>query len=292
MAKVICSANMKGGVGKTTLSVNLAFELFRRGNRVLLVDNDPQFNATSALLSPKRYIDDCLSDTNQCTIYHVYEKPPRVHGTKRPKVGQKQFTMSLWHLARKDNITLDLLPSQIELYETLKNPSQKEYLLQRFLAQYAAQYEYIFIDCPPTPSVLTLAAFAASDYVLIPVTPDYFATLGLPQFLGTLEDFKENVVLDSHKIVPLGVIFTNVPRSETDDTVKAMTRVSDALADLPFEVPVFRAKMTHCKVYEKSLWQSVPVQQIRGRGVRGKSIASADLSAIAEELMDKINEKS
>jgi chromosome partitioning protein len=279
---------MKGGVGKTTLCVNLAFELFRKGRRILLVDNDPQFNATSALLKPQRYIDDCLKNTSQGTIYNVYEKPPRIMGAKKAKSVKRQFAMPIWRLGTKPNIVLELIPSRIELYETLKNPSEKEYLLERFLVDHGSNYDYVFIDCPPTPSVLTRAAFAASDFVVIPVTPDYFATLGLPQFLGTLEEFKDNVALDSHKITPLGVVFTKVPRVETPDTRNAIQRVAEALKDLSYPVPIFNAKMTQCKVYEKSLWQSVPVQRVAGRGTRGKSIAGADLSAIALELLAKI----
>ena len=81
---VIAFANMKGGVGKTTLCVNLAFDLFRHANRVLVVDNDPQCNATSALLKPKWYIDEILNSDTAQTIYNIYEKPPRIRGARPP----------------------------------------------------------------------------------------------------------------------------------------------------------------------------------------------------------------
>lgn len=155
------------------------------------------------------------------------------------------------------------------------------------MERYATKYDYILIDCPPTPSVLNLSAFAASDYVLIPVTPDYYATIGLPQFLGTLKDFKSDLP-DSHNITPLGVIFTNVERRPSPDTQKSIDLVKETLAESKEDIPVFDSKMSHFKVYEKAPWLSLPVQQISGRGIRGKSLAVAELRNIAAELQEKI----
>jgi chromosome partitioning protein len=287
MATTICFANMKGGVGKTTLCVNLAFELFVRGKSVLLVDNDPQFNATSALLTPRKYIDGVLKDPDVSTIYHIYEKEPRVQGVKPKARDPKSFIRSIWNLRSNPNINFSIVPSQIELYETLRNPSQKEYLLDRYLGQHCTAFDYIFIDCPPTPSVLTLSAFAASDYVIIPVRPDYFSTLGLPQFLGTLEDFKAELV-DGHQIRPLGVVFTNVPRIRSPETNASIRRVTDALAAASLNVPIFTHQMSNWKVYEKALWQAVPVQRVRGKGSSSKSSAKMELANIAGELESRI----
>lgn len=281
---------MKGGVGKTTLCVNLGFELFTSKNRVLIVDNDPQFSATSALMKPDDYINSCIKTEKHLTIYNIYEKPPRLAGTKRKSLDPSKFFVTTWFYRSPENLVLDLIPSRIELFETLRNPSQKEYLLDTFLKNHAQNYDYILIDCPPTPSVLTASAFAASDYVLIPVTPDYFSTIGLPQFLGTLMDFKDNV-LDPHDVTPLGVIFTNVERTPSTSTLQSMERVRTALQDFPMELPVFESKMSHFKVYENTLWQSVPVQQITGPGIRGKSLAVADLRHIERELCAKIAKK-
>lgn len=279
---------MKGGVGKTTLCVNLAFQFFRSGKRVLVIDNDPQFNATNCLVSPQKYIEEFLKSGKKHTVYDIYESHPRIRGQKTTKIDPKSFFFTTWYLTKKPQISLDIIASRIELYDTLSNPSHKEYLLDKFLQKYADNYEYVFIDCPPTPSVLTLSGFAASDYVLIPVTPDYFSTMGLPQFIGTLRDFK-NRLHDRHNVKPLGVIFTNVPRVINPDVQRSMVRVMQTLEDFSDDIPVFNSKMTHFKVYEKSLWQSVPVQKVSGRGIRGKTQASFDLWKIEDEMEQLIN---
>jgi len=284
MPTVISFANMKGGVGKTTLCVNLAFELFGRSNRVLVVDNDPQFNATSALLEPKDYIEKCIKEEKVKTIYNIYQKPPRI-GSKRPrKSNPSDCIINTWSHWKDPHITLDLIPSRIELHETLLNPASKELLLDRFLQNHARKYDYILIDCPPTPSVLTRSAFGASDYVIIPVKPDFFSTLGLPQFIGTLEDFKETCH-DPHEVRLLGVVFTDVNRRHPEDTDNAMQRVRDTLLEFAPDLPVFAACLSHLEVFKKTLWQAVPVQEISGRGTRGKSEATRELHAIADELL-------
>ena len=78
MTITIAFANMKGGVGKTTLCVNLAFELFFEYRNILVVDNDPQFNATTALVKPSRYISTCIKTDSVRTVYNIYETPPRI----------------------------------------------------------------------------------------------------------------------------------------------------------------------------------------------------------------------
>lgn len=289
MPVTICFANMKGGVGKTTLCVNLAFELFDIGKKVLVVDNDPQFNATSSLVSPASYIENCIKSDKNKTIYNIYEKPPRIKGGKTKKIDPNKFFLKTWHFVNSPEIVLDLIPSRIELYETLKNPSTKEYLLNNFLKKYATKYDYILIDCPPTPSILTISAFAASDYVITPVTPDFYATMGLPQFIGTLSDFKEDLP-DPNNVTPLGVIFTNVDRQPSSSVKKSMSLVRSTLADFPEGIPVFNSKMSHFEVYKRSIWQSVTVHKIKGPGTRGKGLAIAELGNIRVELEKKILE--
>ena len=289
MPIVISFANMKGGVGKTTLCVNLAFELFSRGKKVLVVDNDPQFNATSSLLNPKVYIEKCIKKNTLLTTYNIYEKTPNV-GRKRKRIIPSKFIENIWYQSHDDSITLDLIPSRIELYETLRNPSHKEYLVDKFIRNYAGEYNYVFIDCPPTPSVLTLSAFAASDFVIIPVKPDFFSTLGIPQFINTLEDFKDRQI-DQHDVQPLGIVFTDVDRRLPRETKQSMTRVKRTIEELSEDLLVFDSRLSHLEVFKKTLWQAVPVQQITGRGTKGKTLAMLELKAIAKEILTEIDER-
>lgn len=288
MPIVIAFANMKGGVGKTTLCVNLAFEvLASRSQRVLLVDNDPQSNATTALVRPKEYIEEWLEGGSKLTIYDIYEQPHRKKRKAKKKLDPGKLFMRRWSLVDQPDTSLDLIASRLELHETLRNPSQKEYLVDKFLTRYAASYDYIFIDCPPTPSVLTLSAFAASDYVLIPVTPDNFAALGLPAFLAILNDFKDDMV-DRHDIRPLGMVFTNVPRRHTADVEQARIRVRETLEGIPGAPPIFSAELSHWSALQKVLWQSVPIQHMSGTGQRGKTEAIQELRAILSEIEERI----
>ena len=283
---VVSFANMKGGVGKTTLCVNLAYEAFLHRKKVLIVDNDPQFNATASLMDPARYIE-WVIERKRRSIYNIYERPPRVGGSKKQeKIRAKDFMIRTWYFP-KSEFRLDLLASRIELYETLRNPSHKEYRLDNFLRRFAQDYDYVFIDCPPTPSVLTLSAFAASDYVLIPVKPDFFSTFGLPQFFGTLDDFKKDLH-DRHDVQPLGVVLTNVPRQMDTNARRAIERVEEALDELDRDVRLLDSRLSHLRVFKNTLWQAKPVRQISGPGTRGKSIAGRELRLLFNEIQDSI----
>lgn len=170
MGKIIAIANQKGGVGKTTTAINLASSLAIAEKKVLLVDVDPQANATSGLgmrdqeLSTYEIV---LSDT---------------------KVDQVLI---------KTNVPfLSLIPSHIRLVgaevELVEMPN-REYLLGRVLNPIKDDYDYIFIDCPPSLGLLTLNALTAADSVLIPIQCEYYALEGLSQLLNTIHLVQKNL---------------------------------------------------------------------------------------------------
>lgn len=164
MGKVVSIANQKGGVGKTTTSVNLSTILAKKGKKVLMIDADPQGNASSGVGIDK--------DVEE-SVYDIL-----INDTEIEKV------------AKKTNIkNLSICPSNINLAGAeveLVSMMSREYRLKEKLDPIKDNYDYIIIDCPPSLGLVTLNAFTASDSVLIPVQCEYYALEGLGQLINTI----------------------------------------------------------------------------------------------------------
>ncbi|MFD1707842.1 ParA family protein [Siminovitchia sediminis] len=165
MGKIISIANQKGGVGKTTTSINLGACLAYIGKKVLIVDIDPQGNATSGAGIDK-------GDVNEC-VYDVL-----VDDADIKQVIQQTSVDNLSVVPS----TIQLAGAEIELVPTIS----REVRLKRALEEVKDQYDYILIDCPPSLGLLTINALTASDSVLIPVQCEYYALEGLSQLLNTV----------------------------------------------------------------------------------------------------------
>jgi chromosome partitioning protein len=173
MARTICIANQKGGVGKTTTSVNLAAALAEMGRQVLIVDMDPQGNASSGL-GIKRY------ENQESNIYQVLigEKPVR-------ETIQTTQVQGLNIIPANP----DLVGAEIELVDM----PQREYRLKAALAEVADKYHYIFIDCPPSLGLLTVNSLSAAETFLVPLQCEYYALEGLSQLLNTAGLIKKSL---------------------------------------------------------------------------------------------------
>jgi chromosome partitioning protein len=171
-AKVIALANQKGGVGKTTTTVNLAASLAKLGKRVLVVDSDPQGNASSGLGV-------CIKDMER-HLYHCYLDKEKVAKTIRSAVFLDNLDVLPTHV--------DLIGVEVELMSAMRREKYLSDLLQPLLAE----YEYIFVDCPPSLGLLTINALSAADSVLIPLQCEYFALEGLSQLIRTIRLVKHS----------------------------------------------------------------------------------------------------
>ncbi len=175
MTKVIALANQKGGVGKTTSSVNLSSSLAFLGKKVLLVDIDPQGNASSGVGINKGEITNC--------VYNVL-----VDDVPIQEVRQKT-----------DLDNLDVVPATIQLAGAeveLVPAISREIRLKKAIDTLKDEYDYIIIDCPPSLGLLTLNALTASDSVLIPVQCEYYALEGLSQLLNTIRIVQKHLNAD------------------------------------------------------------------------------------------------
>ena len=171
MGKIISVANQKGGVGKTTTTVNLSTILAKRGKKVLLIDTDPQGNATSGLGVEKEL---------ELSTYDLL-----ITDVKATKVIQETAIKNL-----------EICPSNINLAGAevqLVTMLSREQRMKEKLDEIKDDYDFIIIDCPPSLGLITLNAFTASDSVLIPVQCEYYALEGLGQLLNTIELVKKHL---------------------------------------------------------------------------------------------------
>jgi chromosome partitioning protein len=171
LGKVIAVANQKGGVGKTTTAVNISTILAKKGRKVILIDGDPQGNATSGLGIDKNV---------ENSLYDVL-------------VSEVDINQTLQDTCVK---TLKLCPSNVNLAGAeveLVNLMSREQRLKEKVDEIKDEYDYIIIDCPPSLGLITLNAFTAADSVLIPVQCEYYALEGLGQLINTINLVKKHL---------------------------------------------------------------------------------------------------
>lgn len=184
MGKIIAIANQKGGVGKTTTTTNLAACIAQKGNTVLVIDIDPQGNATSGLGINKEELDN--------TVYEMI-------------LGDCTFDECLTDSVVEN---LQVLPSDVDLAGAeidMIGLDRREHILKDILKNRKKNYDYIIIDCPPSLNVLTVNAMTAADSVIVPIQCEYYALEGLAQLVHTIELIKKRL---NKKLEIEGVVFT------------------------------------------------------------------------------------
>lgn len=184
MGKIISVANQKGGVGKTTTTINLAAALGESGKKVLLIDMDPQGNTTSGIGIEKNEVENTVYELilGECSIEECIQKNVLENVSLIPA-------------------NVNFAAAEVELIGIEK----QEFILKNELDWVKDRYDFILIDCPPSLSTLTVNALTASDSVLVPIQCEYYALEGLSQLIHTINLIKERL---NNKITIEGVVFT------------------------------------------------------------------------------------
>lgn len=278
--KIVSFMNMKGGVGKTTLCVNLADAVSSLENKkILLVDFDPQANSTQYILDAEKYTS--LLE-NERTIYKLYK--PFVEDNENYSIvvndnedeieneNEDEDEDCSGQIIYKVNKKFHLVPGDLKMTKISQNNDTTLALqLDNFIKKVKIDYDYIFIDCPPTQSIYTQSALMATNFYVIPVKPDYLSSLGLDLFQKMVLKYNRT---SGNKVMCLGIIFTMVQNS--DYQVETMDKIRERK-----KFSVFDNVMKLAPIVAKNSEEHKLLLETRGK--------KTEITKLADEFVSRID---
>ena len=280
MATCVSLINMKGGVGKTTIASQLAwYATFDLNMKVLLIDLDPQANASQSLMTPETYV--TYLDGGGLTVADVFEQfTPTRTGTGSPQLLTPEEVIYN-RITYQDGSLLDIVPSRLELSWTLRNPTGKETLLPRFVAKVENKYDLILIDCAPTDSILTDAAYHCSRYILVPIRAEFLASIGFPLLNRSLDAFR---MRHEDKIIEVcGLVFNDYQRGGSKREHQLARQDVEAKA-VEYGWHVFNNDIPSSDSYYRAARDGMRIGETKGAHQPVKD----EFSAFAEEFFGRI----
>ncbi len=280
MSVCVSLINMKGGVGKTTLATQIAwYATIELDRKVLLIDLDPQANASQSVMSPQVYVS--YLNAGKMTVHDIFEEfTPTGTASGSPKILDPSKAI-YQRVNYEDGSLLHIVPSRLELSWTLRNPTGKETLLPRFVAKIEANYDLIIIDCSPTDSILTDAAYHCSRYILVPIRAEFLASIGFPLLNRSINAFKAR---HEDKVIEVcGMVFNDFVRgNEKRENSLARHDVQEKAAQLGWYV--FDNDIPHSDSYFRAAREGMAINATKGTHERVKD----EFEAFASEFFNRI----
>ncbi|MHB8108647.1 MAG: ParA family protein [Syntrophorhabdaceae bacterium] len=273
MTLVVAITNMKGGVGKTTLTANVGHCLsFVHNKRTLLVDVDPQFNLTQYCMKGDEY-EKMLNNKRQGTVFDILIPDAR----SAPKIvgGIAKSTTKVFTYPIRDK--LDLVPSSIQLIDFIdQRKSGSERFLSKHLEKIKGNYDFVLIDCPPTSTILSRAAYLSSDAYLIPMGMDYFSVMGIPLLQKDINEFSDTYGVE---MKGLGIVRTKFQGWSlvAKEHKSIVEKFSKALS-----IPLFESSFRQRQHVQNALSRQQFIIEFQN-----SSHAANDIKAITKEFLKK-----
>ncbi|MEI6153464.1 MAG: ParA family protein [Deltaproteobacteria bacterium] len=280
MAICVSLINMKGGVGKTTLASQITWHAVMQLNkRVLLIDLDPQANASQSIMSPRTWVE--YLDNGGLTVADIFEQfTPTGSASGSPKK-LDPLKVIFPRVSYNDGSLLHIVPSRLELSWTLRNPHDKDTLLPRFVAKVEEEYDLIVIDCSPTDSILTDAAYHCSRYILVPIRAEFLASIGFPLLNRSIEAFK---MRHEDKVIEVcGLVFNDFVRgNEKREHKLARKNVKEKATEYGWYI--FENDIPHSDSYFRAARDGMPINSAKGTHEKVKD----EFASFAAEFIDRI----